>query len=285
MPANHEIWVLGDSFMNLAAQHLEFWKAQACRDPHEALYILQWYDVKAIIPQSMTSNAAEIITASLVNMLNNRPKLPNTLIVLLGDIKFWCDENALKYAMDTILIGLLKEIKRVIALRQRDLPKKAVGPEPVIYFVKLHWKPESAVDSVAKYPKKRRTFNRLLDSIMRPRGTKTISLNEITTKVDKNFFLNHGSLSESGLKQIWKSLSDAIMDYDNFGYQKLIDFEVKPQHLNINNQSSNDSDIGDTNMDEEQTFTQGTTNFRKQKGPKSYKNKGKGRGKSHWNFN
>lgn len=276
VPANSEIWVIRDSFMTLAAQHIEFWKAQAQRDPHEALYMLHWYDVKAVISQSISSKAAEVITSSLVNMLNNRPKPPQVLVVLLGDIKFWCDENALKYSMDTILIGLIKEIRRILSLRQRDLPPKAVGPDPLIYVVKLHWKPDKAVDSVPMYPKRRRTFNRLLDTIMRPRGVKTISLNEITIKVDKNFFLNHGSLSELGHRQIWKSLSDAIKDYDNFGYQKLVDFEVKPQKGLI--VSSNESDIGDTNLEEEYSTTWIPRAGKKTHEPKFFK-KAKGRGK------
>lgn len=279
VPANNEVWVIGDSFLNLAAQHLEYWKALARRDPHEALYMLHWYNVKAVIPQSTTSNSAEIITASLVAMLNNRPKLPHTLVMLLGDTKFWCEDNALKYCMDTILIGLLKEIKRIIALRQSDLPPKAVAQDPLLYFIKLHWKPDNAVDSVPMYPKKRRTFNKLLDTIMRPRGVHTISLNEITVKIDKNFFLNHGSLSELGLRQIWKSLSNALSDYDTYGYQQLIDFELKTQNQKLAHHSSNDSDVGDTNQ-EEDYFNFRPINSKRKKSTTFLKSKNKGRGRA-----
>lgn len=274
VPANREIWVLGDSFLTMAAQHLEYWKAAAQRDPHETTYMLKWYDVKTISSQSASSNAVEVITTLLVTMLNTQPKLPHTIVVLLGDTKFWCDDIALKYAMDTIMIGLLKEIKRIIQLRQRDLPPKAVSPDPLIYFVKLHWKPENAIDSVWMYPKKRRTFNRLLDSIMRPRGVKTISLNEITVKVDKGFFLNHRSLSERGFRQIWKSLSEAISDFDNFGHQNLVDFDVKSQNQVANVLSSNDSDIGDTNVEEDYHHYNGSW---KRKNTKFHKTKGRGR--------
>lgn len=245
MPANNEIWILGDSFMTMAAQHLEFWKAAMRKDPHEALYMLHWYDVKAVVPHSTSSNAVELITSSLVDILNTRPKLPQKLIVVLGDIKFWCDNDALDFTMDYILMGLLKEIKRIIQMRQEDLPAKAVGDDPQIYMVKLHWKPEKAIDTVPMYPKKRRTFNRLVDNTMHPRGVKTISLNEITVKVDDNFFLAHGSLSELGYRQVWKSLSEALCDFDTLGYQKPVDFVPKagllreaapPQY------TSNDSD-------------------------------------------
>lgn len=228
--------------MTLAAQHLEFWKSAARKNPHDALYMLHWYDVKAVVPQSTSSNAAEVITSSLVHMLNTRPKLPQIIIVVLGDIKFWCDEIALQFTMDFILNGLLKEIKRISELRQEDLPAKAVGQDPQLYMVKLHWKPDKALDSVPMYPKKRRTFNRLVDTTMRPRGVKTISLNEITTKVDDNFFLGHGSLSELGYKQVWKSLSEALRDFNTFGYQKPIDFVPKKDHRMLTVYTSNESD-------------------------------------------
>lgn len=235
--------------MTLAAQHLEYWKEKARKDPHEAIYMLHWYDVKAIIPQSTSSNAVEIMTSSLVTMLNTRPKLPQVLVIVFGDIKFWCDNDALKYTMDFILIGLLREVKRIIQDRQRDLPPKAVGEDPQIYMVKLHWKPEKSIDTVHMYPKKRRTFNRLVDTTMKPRGVKTISLNEITVKVDSNFFLGHGSLSETGYRQVWKSLSEAIQDYNTLGYQKQVDFapktDYKPVPALLPQYSSCDSDIDD----------------------------------------
>lgn len=215
--------------MTLAAQHLEFWKNSARKDPHEALYMLHWYDVKAVVPHSTSSNAAELITSSLVDILNTRPKLPQVLIIMLGDVKFWCDEEALDFTMDYILIGMLTEVKRILQTRQEDLPSKAVGYDPQIYIVKLHWKPDKAVDSVPMYPRKRRIFNRLVDTTMRPRGVKTISLNEITVKVDENFFLAHGSLSEMGYRQVWKSLSEALRDFDIRGYQKPVDFLPKDQ--------------------------------------------------------
>lgn len=249
MPANREIWILGDSFLTLAAQHLEYWKEYARRNPHEALFMLHWFDVKVSLPQTPTNNAAHIITSALVNMLNTRPKLPHTMIVMLGGIKFWCDDHALKYSMDAILIGLLVEIKRIIQQRQEDLPVKALGPDPAIYFVKLHWRPEMGVDSIPMYPKKRRTFNRLLDTIMRPRNVRTISLNEITVKVNPEFFLAHGNLSEQGYRQLWKSLSEALEEFRTYGKQKPIDFVANKDKLRC--LSSNDSDVGDTNVDDD----------------------------------
>lgn len=251
VPANKEIWILGDSFLTLAGQHLEFWKELARRNPNEALYIIQWYDVKLFAPQGTTLNAVELILSTFVQALNTRPKLPSIIVTCLGDTKFWCDNDALKFTMDTILIGLLKELKRIIQTRQRDLPQKAVGPDPELFFTKLHWKPEGAIDTVLLYPKKRRTFNRLLDTIMKPRGAKTVNLNELTTKVDPDFFLGHGALSEQGFRQVWKSLSEAIHDYNNLGYQRQVDFiqnTASSMRNTFDEVSSNDSDVGDTNI-------------------------------------
>lgn len=224
MPANYEIWVIGDSYMTFVAQHLEYWKEKARKDPHEAIYILRWFDVKAFPPNNISTNAVEVILTTLIGVLNTRPKLPHTLVIMLGDIRFWCDAQALRFTMDTIIKSLVKEIKRIIEQRQRDLPVKAVGRDPLIFFVKLNWKPEKAIDLVSAYPKKRRTFNKLLDSIVRPRGGNTILLHEINEKFDENMFLNHGELSDKGFRQIWASLSDALQDFETYGHQQKKEF-------------------------------------------------------------
>lgn len=213
--------------MVLLAQHLEYWKEQARRNPHEAIYILHWYDVKAFAPQSMSTNAIEIIISTLISALNNRPKLPNKIIIMLGDTKFWCEANALRFTMDVLLKVFLQELKRIISTRQQDLPPKAVGEDPELFVVKLNWKPEYALDSVSSYPKKRRTFNKLLDTVFRPRGVKTIMLHEVNATLDPDLFLTHGELSEKGYRQVWKSLSVAIQDFNAKGHQKKKVFSVK----------------------------------------------------------
>lgn len=119
VPANHEIWVIGDNYMTLLSQHLDYWKDQARINPHEALYMLRWFDVKAISPQSSSTNAVEVIVSSLIGTLNTRPKPPDILVVMFGDVKFWCEPQALRFTMDSIIKVLLKEIRRVLQLRQR----------------------------------------------------------------------------------------------------------------------------------------------------------------------
>lgn len=223
--------------MMFAAQHLEYWKEKARRDLHKALHILRWYDVKAFIPQSTSANAVEVILSTLVAGLNNRPKLPDVIIVMLGDVKFWCEPQALRFTMDTIIKSLLKELRQIIQARQKDLPVKANGKDPTLFFVKLNWKPEKALDSVSFYPKKRRTFNKLLDSIVRPRGCSTILLHEINGKLDQNLFLSHGELSERGYRQVWSSLSEAIHDFENLGHQKKKDYSLMNKNTpNISSQ-------------------------------------------------
>lgn len=206
--------------MTFASQHLEYWKDRARLNPHEALHILNRFDVKAFPPHSTSNNASEVILSSLVGALNNRPKPPHVLVVMLGDTKFWCDDQALNFTMDTIITVLLQELKRIVATRTSDLPLKAQSDEPKFFFVKLNWKPDNAMDSVPEYPKKRRTFNKLLDSVVRPRGAHTILLHEINERFDENLFLGHGDLSEKGYRQLWASLSEAIRDFSTIGHQQ-----------------------------------------------------------------
>lgn len=232
MPADHEIWVIGDKYMTFVAQHLDYWKEKARKNPHETIHILRWYDVKAFAPYSISTNAVEVILNSLIGGLNNRPKLPHTIVVMLGDTNFWCEPQALRFTMDSIIHCLLKEIKRIVQARQEDLPLKAVGVDPAIFFVKLNWKPDKAVDSVIGYPKKRRTFNKLLDSIVRPRGGNTITLHEINERYDETLFLAHGELSEKGYRQVWNSLSEALEDFEHIGKQKRKDFSLLDTQFN-----------------------------------------------------
>lgn len=247
--------------MTFVAQHLDFWKDSARLNPHDALYILHWFDVKAFPSHSMSTNALEVILSSLVGALNNRPKLPHTIIIMLGDIKFWCDHQSLQFTMDSLLKVLIKEIKRIIQVRQRDLPVKAQSDDPRLFAVKLNWKPEKAVDSVAFYPKKRRTFNKLLDSVVRPRGVSTILLHEINDQWDPDLFLGHGELSQKGYRQVWSSLSKAIHDFDTIGHQKkkvysvLNKFTAKPVEVESSIYSSDDDLI--TNQDADGHWDQG----------------------------
>lgn len=175
----------------------------------------------------------ELILNSLVGALNNRSKLPDMMVFMLSNTKFWCDESALNFTMDTLIKSMIKEIQRIIQTHQRDLPVKAVGPDPKKNFVKLNWKPDKAVDSVPMYPKKRRTFNKILDTIVRPRNVSTILLHEINDKLDPDLFLTHGDLSQKGYQQVWASLSEAIQDFMTIGYQKKKIYSVKPRQMDI----------------------------------------------------
>lgn len=231
VPANKEIWVIGDSYMTFLAQHIDFWKDNARLNPHEALYILHWFDVKAFPPHSTSTNAVEVILSSLIGALNNRPKLPEILVVMLGDVKFWCEPQALRFTMDSIIKVLLKELRRILQSRQNDLPVKAQKEEPRLFFVKLNWKPDKAIDSVSCYPKKRRTFNKLLDTMVRPRGVNTILLHDINDKIDPDLFLGHGALSQKGYRQVWASLSEALHDFHVLGHQQKKTFVMEKQAM------------------------------------------------------
>lgn len=222
--------------MTFVAQHLEYWKEKARRDPHEAEYILRWYDVKAFTPNSSSTNAIEVILSSLIGAFNTRPKPPDMMVIMLGDTKFWCDEMALRFTMDTLITVLISEIKRIIQNRQQDLPLKAMGKDPKLFVVKLNWKPENAIDSVMGYPKKRRTFNKLLDAIARPRCVTTLLLHEINATLDPDLFLNHGDLSDKGYRQVWKSLSEAIQDIEIKGKQTKKVFSVMPKTIDDNHE-------------------------------------------------
>lgn len=287
MPANKEIWVIGDGYMTFASQHIEYWKEKARQDPHEALYILHWFDVKVFPPQLTTTNSVEVILNTLTGALNNRPKPPDILVVMLGDTKFWCDANALTYTMDSIIKIMLKEIRRILQVRQKDLPVKAQKEEPRLFFVKLNWKPEKSIDSVPGYPKKRRTFNKLLDTVVRPRGANTILLHEINDKLDPNLFLAHGDLSPKGYRQVWSSLSKAIQDFLSLGHRKKKVYTSKPNFM-----SEVDSPLYSSDDDLITNFALGdhdqckwSQTSRMQTKRKGYKNtRGGFKNKQNWNI-
>lgn len=177
----------------------------------------------------------QVILDALVGALNNRPKLPDTMVFMFGDTTFWCEESALNFTMDSLIQVFLREVKRIIEQRQADLPVKAVSArDPWIIFVKLNWKPDKAIDSVPEYPRKRRLFNKLLDAVARPRGVNTILLHEINDKVDPDFFLSHGELSQKGYRQVWNSLSNAIRDFHQIGHQKKKVYTVMAKNTTAN---------------------------------------------------
>lgn len=220
VPAWRQIWVIGDAAFTQTAQHLQFWKDKAVQEPNQALYIQKRYETIAFLP-SNSSNPVKAILDALVNALHERPLPPHTLVILLDDNQFWCDSMLLDYNMNWIVDTMIKEIRRILEMRTRDLPLCCIPDFTTkVIISKLTFRPEDALNLVAGFKEKRRQFNNLLDKICDNKRIRTISLDEITPKFSKSIFTSFGSIARDGYRQIWLSLNNAIEDLDLLGGQR-----------------------------------------------------------------
>lgn len=198
--------------------------------------MLKYYGVTPFPPsKNATGNSVKTVLDSLLNAFEEKPVPPHTLVILLDDNNFWCDDLLLTQdknkPMTRIVNTMLIEIRKILEKRIRQLPIKCIPEYTTRIFVgKLTYRPDDAHGIPENFKSKRREFNRLLETLATDKGHQTISLDEITPKVDGAFFLTHGTLSNKGYNQIWLSLSNAIEDYDLHGNQKIKTFKNSEQN-------------------------------------------------------
>lgn len=208
------------------SQHLQVWKDKAFQDQAAALYMLKYYGVTPFPPsRNASGNAVKTVLDTLLHAFEEKPVPPHTLVVLLDDNSFWCDDQLMPNTRDKpmyrVLNAMMLEIRRIIEKRNRQLPIRCVPEYTTRLFVtKLTFRPDDAQGIPQNFRVKRREFNKLLDLVADNKEVRTITLDEITPKVNNAFFLAHGALSNKGYNQIWLSLNNAVEDIDLHGGQR-----------------------------------------------------------------
>lgn len=225
VPANNTIWILGDQLLTEAANHYSFFKGKRVVDPAtndaNALYMESMYAIKLIPSGMYTTNQAanmpNIILDALVDTLNQKAKVPHTLIIVINDYRFWNNADLLQYQMDRIIARFIKEIKRIAEARNLSLPPRAVNWDyPRIFITRALPLPNNMDRPYPRgFKANRRRYNRTLLRGESELGYRSINLPEFICDNSNHLFMTNGSLTAKGFRSFWTSISDAVHKADN----------------------------------------------------------------------
>lgn len=257
VPANHTIWVLGDSLLTEAAGHYNFFKKRkdlSLPTSQQQLYMETMYAIRLISPGIYTAkqakNVPNIILNHLVDTLNVKAKVPHTLIIMINDYRFWNDSNLLASQMERIIARFIKEIRRIAEARNNSLPPRAVNWNyPRIFITKALPLPNNMCKPYPKgFKANRRKFNKLLLRGEQENAYKTINLPDFTCENENNLFHKDGSITKAGYRAVWLSVSDAIHKADNqdrINMNKAKAKQISSQIILTNDELKNEQNDGD----------------------------------------
>lgn len=228
VPANHTIWILGDSVLTDAASQYNYFKKK--KDSSEAsadwnqqnhLYMENMYAIRIVSPGVYTArqakNTPNIVLNDFVDTLNIKAKVPHTLVILMNDYRFWNDANLLTHQMERILSRFLKEIRRIAEDRNNSLPPRAVNwGYPRVFITKALPLPNNMAKPYPKnFKANRHNFNKLLQRGQALDNYTVINLPEFTSENENQLFTKEGGITKKGYRSLWIAVSDAIHRADN----------------------------------------------------------------------
>lgn len=226
VPANNHIWIFGDNLLCEAAGHYEKirknlkekLKESTSRD--NRMYIDRHYAVKIVSPGLYgkdNCNIPALILDGLVEALNQNPKIPHTIIIVINDRRFWNNRDLLSNQMAWIMKKFLKELNKILDNRKYALDDKAVNWDyPRLFITRPLPLPSNLPTDY--YPigfrSNRRKFNKILDNLVEDGKFTLLNLGSFTAQNKDKLFTETGIISEKGFEQFWIDLNDAIQKDD-----------------------------------------------------------------------
>lgn len=253
VPANKNIWVIGDKLLNEAAGHYQRFKPKPGEIVDDnTLYIERRYNLKRIPPgiysysKDLPFNAPELLISSFIDTLNepSNAKLPDILLILWNDYRFWNNELLLKNHMSKIIRKFIKELKKIAEIRNDALPEKAANWQNPRIFIS---NPLPLPNNMGHYPMRfkanRRKFTRILQKGSAKDGYTIINFDDFTSENANKFFHQDGAISEEGFTYMWTTISDAIHTSDK--KQEILSRKAKAKELaaSFNISSPDKSDL------------------------------------------
>lgn len=215
--------MIGDSLLTEASGHYSsiFMKKKGKHKSEDQLHIETMYALKCIPTGMYTAeqakNMPKVLLDVLVEALNSHAKIPHTLIIVMNNHNFWNQSSdLLHFQMERIITKFIKEIRKIVELRNWSLPIKAVNWEyPRIFITK----PLPMPNKLEHYPKgfrpNRRRFNKLLLRGEATNRYKSINLAQFMCENENKLFDKKGRATEVGYKEFWIAVSDAVHKSDN----------------------------------------------------------------------
>lgn len=208
VPANKNIWIIGDIFLTDAAVVL----TQTQIQNRDELYLYQAYDVQVFYPKKQcTDSFGKIIRSTLYEALNMYDKLPAVIIVATGNADF-DDKVSTPFHTKRIWKAVCTEIDRALKARKNDLQKKSyLNEEPRVFFTNAFPRYKDHCEATDKgfdsYKTKRRRLNNILSQILTNFGYELFTITGIVPDNPEYFVESTKALSGKGMSEFWKSVS------------------------------------------------------------------------------
>lgn len=216
-----DVWFVGDHLMRDAYPSLQNLKAAFIHG--EKCYLQETYDSFGYFPVFTEKNTLSMIRNATVEGLNAHLKLPNAIVILMGNQIITEDPLFLPSELEKKLRWILREIMAAIATRKSMLlPKNFTFGEPRIIWIKnfqTHVGDPVDPECLTKY-------NNLLKRICAPKAVYTPDL-DLFVNTAARLYDHHNRINDRSFKELWMAISATMKEIDDWDEQYFITRKVE----------------------------------------------------------
>lgn len=224
-----EVWIIGDThLLSIARKTLNSLKDVELfnnKTNGRLLHMLERYEVfigSCHYSWCFTTQ----IRGGLADLLSTKWILPNYIYILFSNDQIE-EVEILGDEIYKVLTGLFTFITRAIEDRKITLPRKSRrGGSTVITVIKTVAKSIDQLN-LNNFKNKRRTFNRALQKVAQSFNWRSINIDSIIPTDSDNFDDRGNELSETGMKLLWKFISDDLRAMGEGGQPKTTKWPLK----------------------------------------------------------
>lgn len=218
-----DVWVIGDHMARDAYPYLQQLDMEHKKGFENYLYAN--YDHYAYFPSFTETNVLKMARNSLIDGLNRRAKLPNAVIVLLGEQIIVEDPLFLPSEFERKFKWLLREWDVNIKLRKSSLPSKAytMGQPRIMWVQGFRTRRGSKIN-----PDHLLKFNNLLRRTCMAKAVYTIPVDDSSFRC---FDFDGKTHLPEGFKFLWQEIVNGLQFHDQRDKQyetdRLVDSRLK----------------------------------------------------------
>ena len=227
IPATHDLWILGDNFLREIFRSFEAMRTRGKKEKEEIPpYMEDYYNVKEFYKPVLAGEKYTMgrIINKLIEAINNRKRLPKTLIVvtdkdLVTDVinDETVKEDMIQHVLADNVRYLVRHIDTILKRKKLDFMNKKPGSvngfvTTIIYVRMLRrigsYGPTSKITKICEY---RANYNNFLNDAVAKVRQRILTIN--ACRAYKHFD-RQGNLSSIGKEEFWMELDDLIDRFD-----------------------------------------------------------------------
>lgn len=198
-------------------------------DP-QSTYMTKNYEVECFTKDNihgfLSNNFIIRVSNSLTTAMNAaRVALPTEIIIVL-DNQYLKEEYFGDREMPRLISQLLSNISETIRIRKKQLQNQYWQENsPRIMFIRPLPRPAFSLSDVEKYKYIRRKFSTELEEVTSQHRVQLVNIDDLNAS-QRVLFDSFGNLSEYGIEQFWKSLSEYLKRSDKDEYYAVRRYRV-----------------------------------------------------------